>query len=86
MVKETREHAIEKLYWTLPEVAEMLGISVPTIRFYDVTFNLNMHRNQRSRRRLTHKDIDTLRTIIELRKTHHIEGIKIELKRKHINQ
>lgn len=78
------EEKIEKLYWTLPEVAEMLGISVTTIRFYDVTFGLNMHRNQRSRRRLTQKDIDRLRTIVELRKTHHIEGIRIELKRKTI--
>lgn len=84
MFKETQEHAIEKLYWTLQEVADMLGISVTTIRFYDVTFNLNQHRNQRSQRRLTQKDIDTLRTIVELRKTHHIEGIKIELKRKTI--
>lgn len=76
------EGQIEKLYWTLHEVADMLGISVTTIRFYDVTFKLNQHRNIRSRRRLTQKDIDNLRMIVELRNTHHIEGIRIELNKR----
>lgn len=75
---------IEKLYWSMSEAAKMLGISVSTIRYYDTTFGLNIHRNSKDDRKLTQKDIDHLRVIIELRKTHHIEGIRIELKRKTI--
>jgi excisionase family DNA binding protein len=55
-----------KLFYTTNEVAEMLGVTASKIRFYEKKFKLRFERSGRDRK-LTKKDIDKLREIIEVK-------------------
>ncbi|RYU95780.1 helix-turn-helix domain-containing protein [Emticicia agri] len=55
-----------KLFYTTNEVSEILGVTASKIRFYEKKFKLRFERNGRDRK-LTQKDIDKLREIIEVK-------------------
>jgi excisionase family DNA binding protein len=55
-----------KLFYTTNEVAEILGITASKIRYYEKKFRLRFERYGRDRK-LTQKDIDKLREIIEVK-------------------
>ncbi|MBA4849779.1 helix-turn-helix domain-containing protein [Emticicia sp. BO119] len=55
-----------KLFYTTNEVAEILGVTASKIRFYEKKFRLRFERNGRDRK-ITKKDIDRLREIIEVK-------------------
>ncbi len=55
-----------KLFYTTNEVAEILGVTASKIRFYEKKFKLRFERSGRDRK-LTQKDIDKLREIIEVK-------------------
>ncbi|MFD2522749.1 MerR family transcriptional regulator [Emticicia soli] len=53
-----------KLFYTTNEVADILEVTASKIRFYEKKFNLRFERYGRDRK-LTQKDIDKLREIID---------------------
>ena len=53
-----------KLFYNTNEVAEILGINASKVRFYEKEFKLRFERVGRERK-ITQKDIDRLRQIIE---------------------
>ena len=53
-----------KLYYKTSEAAEILGVEDHTVRYYEKEFKLNFVRHGRDRK-ITMKDIDKLRAIIE---------------------
>ncbi len=55
-----------KLFYTTNEVAEILGVTASKIRFYEKKFKLRFERSGRDRK-LTQKDIDKLREIIDVK-------------------
>lgn len=55
-----------KLFYTTNEVAEILEVTASKIRFYEKKFKLRFERNGRDRK-LTQKDIDKLREIIDVK-------------------
>ena len=73
---------MEKLYYKIAEVSDMLGIPVHTIRFWEKEFKeLSPKRNDNGKRFYTAEDIETLRKIMHLRykKNLNITGARSEL-------
>ena len=73
-----------KIYYTIGETAQMLGVNTSTLRFWETEFDcLRPTKTARGERRYTHGDIDLLRHILYL--THEkgftLEGAKEQLKR-----
>lgn len=67
--------SIEKKYYKIREVSEMLGLPTSTLRFWETQFTmLKPKRNQSGTRFYTPSDIDTLRMISYLIKD---RGLKI---------
>ena len=58
-----------KLYYSIGEVAEMLGVNTSMLRFWETEFKeLRPVKNKRGTRSYTHQDIDLLRRIHYLTK------------------
>ncbi len=65
-----------KKYYKISEVAELLGLSTPTLRFWEKKFTiLKPKRNQHGVRLYTPEDIETIRLVLFLVKQ---KGLKIE--------
>ena len=59
--------ALDKLYYSIGEVAGLLGIPTSKIRFWETEFDhLRPKKNARGDRRYTQKDIDAIRQIQHL--------------------
>ncbi len=60
-----KEFTVTKMYYTIGEVAEQLGVSVSTIRFWSDKFarHIKPHRNNKGNRLFTQADFECLRTI-----------------------
>ena len=60
-----KEYKPEKLYYSIGEVAEILGESTSLVRFWSDTFTdfVKPERNKKGNRRFTPSDVDNLRTI-----------------------
>lgn len=74
---------IQKLYYSISEVAEMFGVSNSLIRFWETEFSvLKPSKNSRGDRRFTRKDIENLKIIYHLvkEKGFTLEGAKREIK------
>ena len=72
-----------KRYYSISEVAEMLGVSNSLIRFWETEFSvIKPNKNSRGDRRFTRKDIDNLKIIYHLvkEKGFTLEGAKREMK------
>ena len=73
-----------KLYYSIGEVSEMMGLSKSLIRFWDSEFEmLKPHKNSKGDRRFTKKNIEQLKMIRYLTKDRGftLKGARIELKK-----
>lgn len=62
-----KEKTIEKLYWSIGEVAEQLGVNTSLIRYWEKEFgSLKPKRTGKGDRLYTRKDIDQLQRIQHL--------------------
>ena len=74
---------LEKLYYSIGEVAEMLNVSKSLIRYWENEFDfLNPKKNKKGDRRFTKENIQQLLIIHELVKERGftLEGAKLEIK------
>jgi DNA-binding transcriptional MerR regulator len=62
-----KEKEIEKLYFSIGEVAEMFNVAPSLIRFWESEFDLiKPKKNRKGNRQFTKEDIDNVRTIFHL--------------------
>lgn len=74
---------IEKIYYSIGEVAKLMEVGVPTIRYWENEFEaLKPFKNKKGNRMFTPEDIETVRFIHYLVKTRGltIKGAKKKLK------
>lgn len=77
-----REKPVEKLFYTIGEVAAMLNVPVSTVRFWESQFEvLKPKKNKKGNRLFLPEDVKNLRTIHYLLKE---KGMTIAGARKHI--
>ena len=64
-----KEKEIEKLYYSIGEVAEIFTVAPSLIRFWETEFDLiQPKKNRKGNRQFTKEDIDNVRTIYHLEK------------------
>lgn len=62
-----KEKKVEKLYYSIGEVAEMLNVNTSLIRFWEKNFNIiKPHKNKKGNRYFTKEDIENLKLIYHL--------------------
>ena len=62
-----KEPKIEKVFFSISEVADMLGVNASLIRFWDKEFTfLKLQKNHKGNRIFTKEDIQQLRVIYHL--------------------
>ncbi|MBX2966399.1 MAG: MerR family transcriptional regulator [Cyclobacteriaceae bacterium] len=62
-----KEKEIEKLYYSIGEVAEIFNVAPSLIRFWETEFDLiKPKKNRKGNRQFTREDIDNVRTIYHL--------------------
>jgi len=74
---------IEKLYYTIGEVADMFNVNTSLIRYWEKEFSvLKPKKNKKGNRLFTKKDIDNLHLIFHLvkEKGMTLNGAKLKLK------
>lgn len=80
---EEESNKIEKLYYTIGEVAEMFSVNASLIRYWEKEFTvLKPKKNKKGNRLFTQKDIDNLHLIYHLvkEKGMTLSGAKLKLK------
>ena len=78
-----QKQIIEKLYYSIGEVADMFQMNTSKIRFWEKEFDiLQPKKNAKGERRYTKEDITTLRLIYYLveEKGHTLEGARQKIK------
>lgn len=78
-----KEKQIEKLFYSIGEVAQMFNVSVSSIRYWEKEFDiLKPKKNKKGNRMFTKKDVDNLRIIYHLIKERGftLEGAKKKLR------
>ncbi len=79
-----REQKIEKLYYSIGEVAEELGISTSNVRFWANKLSdiVKPHKNKKGNRLFTKSDVENLRLIYFLvkEKGMTLEGARMKIK------
>jgi DNA-binding transcriptional MerR regulator len=78
-----KKPAIEKIYFTIGEVAEMLEVTPSTIRYWESNFDeLQPQKSSKGTRQFSHKDIESLKLIHHLVKERGltIKGARKKLK------
>jgi DNA-binding transcriptional MerR regulator len=78
-----KEKEIEKLYYSIGEVAEIFKVAPSLIRFWESEFDLiKPKKNRKGNRQFTKEDIDNVRTIYHLvkEKGFTLQGAKEMLK------
>lgn len=79
-----RERTVEKLYWSIGEVGEELGVNASLIRFWEKQFGtIKPKRTNKGDRLYTRKEIDQLKRIQHLvkEKGFTLNGAKEQLRR-----
>ena len=74
---------LEKPYYTINEVAEMLNVNASLLRYWEKEFSqIKPYKNKKGDRRFTRHDIETIRTIYTLTKEkgYTLQGAKEVLK------
>jgi len=62
-----KEPKIEKIYFSISEVAQLLGVNASLIRFWEKEFTiLKLQKNKKGNRLFTKEDIEQLRVIYHL--------------------
>jgi len=78
-----KDHKIEKVYYTIGEVAELFEVNTSLIRFWEKEFDiLKPQKNKKGNRLFTRQDVDNLRIIFHLVKErgYTLQGAKEKLK------
>ena len=78
-----KEKEIEKLFYSIGDVAKMFDVSVSSIRYWEKEFDiLKPKKNKKGNRMFTKKDVDNLRIIYHLTKERGftLEGAKKKLR------
>ena len=78
-----KEKEIEKIYYSIGEVAEMFNVAPSLIRFWESEFEIiQPKKNRKGNRQFTKEDIDNVRTIYHLvkEKGFTLQGAKEMLK------
>jgi DNA-binding transcriptional MerR regulator len=78
-----KEKKIEKLYYSISEIADMFSVSQSLIRYWESEFDvLNPRKNGKGNRMFTQKDIGNFRKIYDLvkEKGFTLEGARKKLK------
>jgi DNA-binding transcriptional MerR regulator len=78
-----KEKEIEKIYYSIGEVAEMFNVAPSLIRFWESEFEIiQPKKNRKGNRQFTKEDIDNVRTIFHLvkEKGFTLQGAKEMLK------
>ncbi|MBS1488602.1 MAG: MerR family transcriptional regulator [Bacteroidetes bacterium] len=78
-----KEKEIEKLYYSIGEVAEQFNVAPSLIRFWESEFDIiQPKKNRKGNRQFTKEDIDNIRTIYHLvkQKGFTLQGAKEMLK------
>ncbi len=78
-----KEKEIDKLYYSITEVARMLNVKASLIRFWEKEFKeINPKKNKKGNRLFTKQDIETLKIIYHLvkEKGMTLEGARKKLK------
>ncbi|MDR0565513.1 MAG: MerR family transcriptional regulator [Prevotellaceae bacterium] len=71
-----KQPKLEKLYFTIGEVAAMFEVNTSLIRFWEREFDvIKPHKNKRGNRLFTQKDVDNFRIIFHLVKE---EGLTLD--------
>jgi DNA-binding transcriptional MerR regulator len=79
-----KETKVEKLYYSIGEVAEMLEVPVSTVRFWDNEFDiLKPMKNKKGNRLFTQTDLRNIRIIHHLLKE---EGMTLNGVRKRLSE
>ena len=78
-----KEPKIEKLYYSIGEVAEMFKVNTSLIRFWEKEFDIiKPHKNKKGNRLFTPQDVDNFHLIFHLvkEKGMTLKGAKLKLK------
>jgi DNA-binding transcriptional MerR regulator len=78
-----RAGKIEKIYYTIGEVAELFEVNTSLIRFWESEFDfLKPQKNKKGNRLFTKEDIDTIRIIYHLvkEKGYTLQGAREKIK------
>ena len=78
-----KEKPIEKLYYSIGEVADLFKVNISLLRFWEKEFDiLKPKKNKKGNRMFTTKDLDNLKIIYHLVKErgYTLEGAKKKLK------
>jgi DNA-binding transcriptional MerR regulator len=79
-----REKKVEKLYYSIGEVAEMFGVNASLIRFWEKEFDIiKPKKNKKGNRFFTKQDIDNIMLIFHLVKE---KGLTLNGARKKIKE
>lgn len=79
-----KEQKVEKLFYTIGEVSEMLGVNASLIRFWEKHFPIiNPKKNKKGNRLFTVKDIENLKLIYHLVKE---QGMTLEGAQKRLKE
>ena len=81
-----KEKEIEKLYYSIGEVSEMLSINASSIRYWEKEFDiLKPKKNAKGDRFFTKEDIEKVRLIYHMlkEKGYTVDGAKVQLKDKY---
>lgn len=78
-----KEKKIEKYYYSIGEVAQILGVNTSLIRFWEKNFDIiKPHKNKKGNRYFTKNDIENLKLIYHLVKE---QGMTLEGARKKLS-
>jgi len=78
------ENEIEKIYFSIGEVAKMLNVNASLIRFWEKEFNIiKLQKNRKGNRIFTKKNIEQFQIIYNLLK---VKGYTLEGARKELNE
>lgn len=79
--KKAEAAEVEKLYWSISEMAKMLSVAPTLIRFWQEYFKIELRRNGRRERQFTKKDVALFTRIHYLVKVRlfTLEGARLEL-------
>ena len=77
-----KEPKLEKIYFSIGEVATMFDVNTSLIRFWEKEFDIiKPHKNKKGNRMFTQKDVDNFRIIYHLVKE---EGLTLDGARKRL--
>jgi len=81
-----KEQKIERLFYSIGEVAEMFGVNTSLIRFWEKEFDIiKPHKNKKGNRLFTPKDVENFHLIFHLvkEKGMTLKGAQKKLKENH---